>query len=1025
MSLSFRQFFIAITCCSILSAPNSSSAAEPEGPTYYFSGKKDDVSLFLKSNWTEHPDGTGATIPAITAATAIDQNLVIQSGGVGGKGANKKLNLGTGSLLITGGALKFANRNGIEAGSVTLTGGTLSAAYLSHSKLTCSGEATISVSGPIIKTPIENSGAAISAFSLSDGSQTTLISGSITLHSEQPFLDASLNFDETSSGVVNLTVLSPGEVTAHWLSHFTVGGNAAVISGSGKNISVLPNTFGGCTVARNGAFIDSDSDELDDEWEFSFFANLSRDGSGDYDNDSLVDLEEYKASTDPTQSDTDGDLLSDFEEVSTHNTDPTHPDSDRDSNPDGFEVAKKTDPNDKTSRTAQPNILFILADDLGYGDLGVLYQNAKAGKKHKTPFLDQMAADGLILDHHYCPAPVCAPSRGSLLSGQHQGHANVRDNQFDRALEDNYNLANTLKAAGYSTNIIGKWGLQGNGNSPATWPAFPTKRGFDYFFGYVGHGDGHTHYPFHPTPSKGPVPLYDQDKMIRDDLSKAFTPDLFTARAKKLIIDEVNDGDEQPFFLYLSYDTPHAALQIPTVEYPGENSDNDLDDSAFGVSGGVQWLGTAGHIINTATGAIDTYRHPDYTTAVNNTFTDVEERFATLVRRMDDNIGDLRKTLEDLGIAENTLIVFTSDNGPHSEDYLTKDQTNDKSSYLPSSFQSYGPFEGIKRDCWEGGIREPSLVCWPKTVPAKTLTTQHSQFHDWMPTLCEIAGVPIPARTDGVSLLPTILAPAAPSGQKTPTTYIEYTAKGTTPKYSGPHHGGETRSQAQVIFLDGHKGIRVGAANPNDAFEIYEIISDPSEGKNLAGTSPYFTKLEQRMKDRVLQLRVPGEKAARPYDNAEIPIPTSLPPLVPGIAYKTYSGFWPWTPQFEDLTPSSTGTLVDGLELTPLPATADDAGLFFSGYLNVPTSGDWTFTITNDSGALLRIHDILVLDDDFHHHEGSVSRTLNLAAGQHPFRLYYRNHQSAKPALSFRWSGPGVAEEPVPAAAFFIAGSPQ
>ena len=699
-------------------------------------------------------------------------------------------------------------------------------------------------------------------------------------------------------------------------------------------------------------------------------------------------------------------------------------DTDGDSNPDGFKGARNTDPNDETLRTAQPNIIFILADDLGYGDLGVLHQNAKSGKKHKTPFLDQMAADGLILDRHYCPAPVCAPSRGSLLTGLHQGHANVRNNQFDRALEDNHNLATTLKAAGYSTNIIGKWGLQGSGGSPALWPAYPTKRGFDYFFGYVRHGDGHTHYPFHITPSRSAKQLYDQDEEISGDLSKAFTPDLFTARAKKLIIDEVNDGDEQPFFLYLSYDTPHAALQLPTVEYPGENNNNDLDDSAFGVSGGVQWLGTPGNIINTATGTIDTYRHPDYTTAVNNTFTDVEERFATLVRRMDDNIGDLRKTLADLGIADNTLIIFTSDNGPHSEDYLTTAQTNDGSSYLPSSFQSYGPFEGIKRDCWEGGIREPSLVCWPNTVPASTLTTQHSQFHDWMPTLCEVAGLPTPARSDGVSLLPTLLAPTAPTGQKTPTTYIEYSTGGSTPNYSGNNHGGDTRTEAQVIFLDGFKGIRVNTNNPTDPFEIYETLSDPAEGSNLARTSSFFTELGERMKDRVLQLRVPGQNAARPYDNAEIPTPRSLPPLVPGLAYQAFSGFWPWTPQFEDLTPDSTGTLANGVDLSPLPATASDKGLYFSGYLNVPSSGNWTFSLSSDSGAILKIHDILTLDDDFNHDGSAVTNTLNLAAGQHPFRIYYKNSQSVDPALSFRWSGPGVAEEPVPASAFLIEGVP-
>ncbi|MFN3803273.1 sulfatase-like hydrolase/transferase, partial [Belliella pelovolcani] len=147
----------------------------------------------------------------------------------------------------------------------------------------------------------------------------------------------------------------------------------------------------------------------------------------------------------------------------------------------------------------QPNIIFILTDDLGYGDIGVLYQNqrkAEGKPYHQTPNIDQFANEGIILTRHYAPAPVCAPSRASLMLGVHQGHADIRDNQFDKALPNNHNLASVLKQAGYQTGLIGKWGLQGReGNSPDAWEAYPTKRGFDYFFGYVRHGDGHNHYP--------------------------------------------------------------------------------------------------------------------------------------------------------------------------------------------------------------------------------------------------------------------------------------------------------------------------------------------------------------------------------------------------------------------------------------------------------------------------------------------------------------------------------------------------
>ena len=158
----------------------------------------------------------------------------------------------------------------------------------------------------------------------------------------------------------------------------------------------------------------------------------------------------------------------------------------------------------------RPNIVFVLCDDLGYGDTGYFFQklrqtaNDRSEPWHLTPKLDGIAAEGLQLPHHYCPAPVCAPSRGSLLTGRHQGHANVRNNQFDKALQNNHTLGTVLKQAGYATACIGKWGLQGGGGNPAAWPAYPTKRGFDYYYGYVRHGDGHEHYPKEGGQGGGP-----------------------------------------------------------------------------------------------------------------------------------------------------------------------------------------------------------------------------------------------------------------------------------------------------------------------------------------------------------------------------------------------------------------------------------------------------------------------------------------------------------------------------------------
>ena len=217
----------------------------------------------------------------------------------------------------------------------------------------------------------------------------------------------------------------------------------------------------------------------------------------------------------------------------------------------------------------KPNVVFIMCDDLGYGDLGVLYQNLRLAANdrtepwHITPQLDALAGEGMLLTHHYCPAPVCAPSRASFLLGVTQGHANIRNNQFDQALENNHTIATVMKTAGYATALIGKYGLQGSGGNAAAWPAYPTKRGFDYYYGYVRHGDGHRHYPVEDSKE-----VWENDNEVSAGLELCYTTDLFTARSKQWIIDHKTTNPNQPFFLFLAYDTPHAILQYPPTAYP-------------------------------------------------------------------------------------------------------------------------------------------------------------------------------------------------------------------------------------------------------------------------------------------------------------------------------------------------------------------------------------------------------------------------------------------------------------------------
>lgn len=659
------------------------------------------------------------------------------------------------------------------------------------------------------------------------------------------------------------------------------------------------------------------------------------------------------------------------------------------------------------SIATKPNIIFILADDLGWGDLGVFHQNSITGsRKFTTPMLDSFAAEGIQMRKHYCPAPVCAPSRASLLLGVHQGHANVRDNQFDKALENNHTLATVLKQAGYGTAIIGKWGLQGSGGNPTAWPAYPTRRGFDYFYGYVRHGDGHSHYPFHTTYDpdgsgrqvRPPKEVWDQNTMVRDTLENCYTTDLFTARAKKWIADHRQSHPAQPFFLYLAYDTPHAALQVPTMAYP----------PGSGTNGGLQWLGAAGQMINTAAGTIDTYIHPDYT---NQHWTDVEKRFATMVRRMDDAVGDLVQTLKDLGVDDNTLIVFSSDNGPHHESYFN-------ANYEANSFTSFGPFDGTKRDLWEGGVREPTLARWPGRIPAGRISNDASQFHDWLSTFAEMAGVPPPARTDGVSLLPTLTGVGA---QRPTTTYVEYVHQGSTRSYAefDPSHRGRARNQMQLIHLGGYKGVRYNIASHTNDFEIYNVDADPKETNNLA-LNPAFAALQQNMKNRVLQLRRPDTDAPRPYDAEFVPASTNVAFTNGVVAYSAYEGAWPWVPDFASLTAVNTGHCA-GLDLS-VRSRDQDFGIAFSGFITVPADGDYTFYLTSDSGAHLRIHDATVLDDDFNHTGAEVSGTIRLRSGRHPFRLYYR-HGSGPRTLSLKYSGPCISKAPVPLSAFSLAGA--
>ncbi|MEO6750206.1 MAG: sulfatase-like hydrolase/transferase [Chthoniobacteraceae bacterium] len=694
----------------------------------------------------------------------------------------------------------------------------------------------------------------------------------------------------------------------------------------------------------------------------------------------------------------------------------------------------------ETKPAPRPNIIFILCDDLGYGDVGAFYQNQRAALHDRsvpffsTPHIDTLARDGVKLTQHYSAAPVCAPSRASLLSGLTQGHANVRDNQFDKALADSHTLATVLKQAGYATAAFGKWGLQGGGEkkrnkkpanagkasagdgesaarlSPAekmaeseAWTAYPTKRGFDYYFGYVRHVDGHFHYP-----KEDGREVWENDREVSSVLDKCYTADLWTAQAKKWITGQKTAHPQQPFFVYLAYDTPHAKLQNPPCAYP----------PGGGLKGGVQWTGHPHAMLNTATGTVDAYMFPDYAKATwdddHNPATpevpwpDVQQRYANDVRRIDFGVGDVLQLLKDLKVDDNTLVVFTSDNGPSIESYI------DNEPYAPTFFRGYGPFDGIKRDTWEGGMREPTLARWPAGIPAGRVDDFASGHWDWLSTFAELAGLPAPAGSDGVSLIPSLTGKGA---QLPGTLYLEYFQNGKTPDFAdfSSTHRGRKRDQMQSIYLNGYKGIRYEVKSADDDFEIYNLAKDEHEAHNLA-TSAELAGLQAEMKARVLQVRRPDASAPRPYDSALVPPVTKEPSGSLGLTWSLFKGEWPWLPDFRTLTPVKQG---EAKELDLLMAPAKQSfGVAFTGYFHAAQDGEYAFTLNSDTGAMLFLHDIRVIDEPIRNSAGKFGGSVRLKAGWHPLRLYYRHEGGGKPKLELTCAQGGAGEYKLSAEVF-------
>ena len=369
------------------------------------------------------------------------------------------------------------------------------------------------------------------------------------------------------------------------------------------------------------------------------------------------------------------------------------------------------------SSTQRPNVIFILADDLGYGDLGCYGQ-----ERIQTPNLDRMAAEGIIFTDHYAGCTVCAPSRCCLMTGVHTGHAWIRGNDRVPLRPSDVTVAQLLKGAGYTTGIVGKWGL----GEPET-TGIPNRKGFDYWFGYLNQAHAHNYYPEYLWRNEEKVPLANEVTPVKPPSGVAtkrvqYSHDLFAADALKF----VEQNKDKPFFLYLAYTIPHA--------------NNEAGKQGMEV--------------------------PSYGPYADKDWPDPQKGHAAMITRMDGDIGRLFARLKALGLDNKTLVLFASDNGPHKEGGAD-----------PNFNDSNGPLRGTKRDMYEGGIRVPLIARWPGKIQAGTGTNHVSAFWDFLPTCCEVAGVKPPTGIDGVSYLPTLLGKPRQQG-KHPYLYWEFHEQG-------------------------------------------------------------------------------------------------------------------------------------------------------------------------------------------------------------------------------------------------------
>lgn len=457
-----------------------------------------------------------------------------------------------------------------------------------------------------------------------------------------------------------------------------------------------------------------------------------------------------------------------------------------------------------------PNIIFILADDLGYGDLGSYGQ-----KKIRTPNLDRMAAEGMRFTQFYAGSPVCAPSRCVLMTGKHGGHAFIRNNREVQPEgqwpipASEVTIPELLKSKGYATGGFGKWGLGFIGSEGA-----PHKQGFDLFYGYNCQREAHNFYPDHLWRNDERIKLEGNDRGLT---GKHYSHDLIEAEALKFI----RDNKDKPFFLYAPFTIPHLALQVPEdslAEYVGKWDDPPYD-------------GKRGYL-----------PHPAPRAA-----------YAAMVTRLDRSVGRILALIKELGLDENTIVMFSSDNGGAFGE-VTKDFE-----FLPGRmggtdylfFGSTANFRAFKGSVHEGGIRVPFIARWPGKIKTGAVSDLPAAFYDLAPTFCEIAGGAAPKGADGISILPTLTG----KGRQRRHEFLFWDFNG---------YGGQ-----QAVRMGDWKGVRKNLHQGNTSIELYNLANDIGEKNDVAAKHPDIVKriekimIEQHQPSEIFPIKVLDGAAKR------------------------------------------------------------------------------------------------------------------------------------------------------------------